>query len=284
MQNPTPKRRTSPGSSPLEYSLAVRLILTLTLGLTLSPTARATDGVAEINHTGAVQTGCFAGDTAGYPVTLDGQAGSSYRLTSDLIVPNVDTSGIRITDDPKDIGIDLNNFAIIGVGCVGSVTNCTPTSGTGFGINGAAAFLIGISVKNGSIVGMGFSGVFLQGQAEITNLRVRWNRDIGIRAGPGSIVSGNTVFENGDDGISVSLGGVIVSGNTSNNNTGDGIRAGSGCLVHQNTVRSNGGFGLRLSQDAAFRKNVIADNTAGTIFGAGINMLANSCNGTATCP
>ena len=34
---------------------------------------------------------------------------------------------------------------------------------------------------------------------------------------------------------------------------------------------------------AAYRENVINNNTAGTVTG-GVNMGANSCNGTATCP
>ncbi len=34
--------------------------------LALAGPALATDGVAEINHTCAAQTGCFSADTAGY--------------------------------------------------------------------------------------------------------------------------------------------------------------------------------------------------------------------------
>ena len=50
--------------------------------LALAGPALAVDGVVEINQTCAVQTGCFSGDTAGYPVTIT-QPGS-YRLTSNL--------------------------------------------------------------------------------------------------------------------------------------------------------------------------------------------------------
>jgi len=60
-----------------------------------------------------------AGDTAGFPVSINGSAGRSYRLTSNLIVPNENTDGILFST--SDIGIDHNNFAIIGAGCVGSV-------------------------------------------------------------------------------------------------------------------------------------------------------------------
>ncbi len=44
--------------------------------LALAGPALAVDGVLEINHTCATQTGCFSGDTAGYPVTIDGTAGA----------------------------------------------------------------------------------------------------------------------------------------------------------------------------------------------------------------
>ncbi len=68
--------------------------------LALAGPALATDGVAEINHTCATQTGCFSGDTAGYPVTI-GEAGS-YLLTSNLIVPDKNTDGIKLS--PSDVG------------------------------------------------------------------------------------------------------------------------------------------------------------------------------------
>ena len=57
---------------------AMRIFLLALIALLLLALARpalATDGVAEINHTCAAQTGCFRGDTAGYPVTIDGTAG-----------------------------------------------------------------------------------------------------------------------------------------------------------------------------------------------------------------
>ena len=44
--------------------------------------ALAVDGVVEINQTCAVNTGCFAGDTPGFPVTIT--VAGSYRLTSNL--------------------------------------------------------------------------------------------------------------------------------------------------------------------------------------------------------
>ena len=289
MLKPTPLRLFFPG------------LFTLAIVFAVPFAARATDGVVEINHTCAVQTGCFAGDSAGYPITIDGTAGGSYRLTSNLIVPDEFTSGIVVST--SDIGIDLNNFTIIRSGCEGATTDCTPTSGSGTGIDRTSSSNRGISVKNGSITGMGAYGVLLGDQAGVTGLRVRWSRVDGILVNAGSIVSGNIAYQNGSDGI-VATGGSAVSGNTvyqngalgisasfgstvSGNtvyrNDGDGISTSSGTIVQRNVVRLNGGYGLNLGSQSAYLENVITGNTTGTVNG-GVNMSSNSCNGTTTCP
>jgi len=92
----------------------MRWILPITL-LALAAPALAADGVLEINQTCATRTGCFSGDAAGFPVTIGGKAGSSYRLTGDLIVPDENTDAIVVST--SDVGIDLNNFSIIRSGC-----------------------------------------------------------------------------------------------------------------------------------------------------------------------
>ena len=298
------------------------LLVLLTLLLPLAP-ALASDGVLEINQACAVETGCFAGDTAGFPVTIT-EAGTSYRLTSRLILPDENTDGIVISTN--DVGIDLNNFAIIRSGCEGVTTDCTPASGTGSGVKATFTSILGLSVKNGSITGMGNAGVSLGSQAEVTNLRVRWNRldgiavaeastvsgntsavngGLGILAGPGSTVSGNTAFGNGISGFRTLSGATIsgntaylnqgdgiftgtgstVSGNTAYSNGGDGIQAGSGSTVLGNTVRLNTGFGLNLGSQSGYRENVITNNTAGTVNGTGLlNFLNNACDGSTVCP
>ena len=70
--------------------------------------ALATDGVLEINQACAVQTGCFAGDGPGFPVTL--AASGSYRLTSNLDFPSNTSSAIDVAN--SDISIDLNGTTI----------------------------------------------------------------------------------------------------------------------------------------------------------------------------
>jgi hypothetical protein len=273
-----------------------RFSASLVLALSILPvfSARSVDGVLEINQTCAQQTGCFVGDQPGYPVsiTLPG----SYRLTSNLVVPDENTDGIVV--NTSDVRIDLNDFSIIGAGCVGVATNCTPSSGTGSGVERTANSNRGLFVKNGSIVGMGNYGVYLGDQSEVSNLNARWNRFTGIFVGNSSIVTGSSAYQNGGTGISAanaavlsrntaylnggtgiftSFGstvsentaysnaadgisassGSIIRGNTSNDNFGNGIVALTGCTVDGNNVRGNDGYGLSLSSTTTYRNNTV---------------------------
>ena len=283
----------------------------------LSTATFASDAVLEINQACAINGGCFSGDTAGYPITIDGSAGRSYLLTSDLITPDENTTGIEV--NTPSISVDLNGFEIVRSGCEGATTDCTSKSGNGHGVHVTNSNHRGVSVKNGSITGMGQMGVLLLGiQAEAKGLRVRWNASRGISTFTGatvsdniaygnglqgifvfmgSTVSGNTSLENGNAGIYADQGSTVsgntsfsnegdgifaesgstVSGNTSSSNGGDGIFARNGCLDLHNTVRGNTGVGLNLAGDAAYRENVITGNTDGTVSG-GVNAGGNVCN------
>lgn len=270
-------------------------------GVLVAHFAYAVDGVAEINHTCAVMTGCFSGDTAGYPITLDGSAGASYRLTSNLVVPDVNTNGIQIA--APSLTIDLNGFEIVGSACVLALDMCRPGAGGGSGIVRMNEEFRGTTVKNGSITGMGFWGVRLGRQSEVRGMRVRWNAVDGIFVGHASIVSENTSYENGVHGIVAGSGSTVsnnssfgnvrdgifstlgstIEGNSVMENGEDGISALSGTHVRGNTARSNSGFGLSLSASSVYRENVLSDNGLGSVNG-GIDLLGNSCKGTATCP
>ena len=65
--------------SPLRSIPLALSALLLAWGAGIAPTAVADDGVAEINQTCATMTGCFSGDTPGWPVTIDGTAGAQLR-------------------------------------------------------------------------------------------------------------------------------------------------------------------------------------------------------------
>jgi hypothetical protein len=208
--------------------------------------AFAVDGVLEINQTCAVETGCFAGDSAGFPVEVS--ASGSYRLTSNLVVPDENTHGINLravagVSATSDVSIDLNGFAIIRSGCEGVLVSCIASSGTGNGVNRTGGSSNrSISVKNGSITGMGRTGVSIGQGGQVTNLRVRWNRLDGIFGDNYSKIEDNTVYDNGGYGIN---------------------------------------FGLATL--GACRNNTIVGNTLGTVNG-GVDAGGNVCNGSLTCP
>ena len=76
------------------------------LFLTLVTPALASDGVLEINQTCALETGCFVGDSAGFPVTIT--APGSYRLTSSL---NPTGASVILIGSSR-VQVDLNGFGL----------------------------------------------------------------------------------------------------------------------------------------------------------------------------
>ncbi len=223
----------------------------------LPQVALAIDGVRELNHTCATQTGCFPGDTAGYPVTIGGSAGRSYVLTSNLVIPDVDTTAVVIR--ANDVSLDLNHFAIVRAACVGTTTACTQ-AGSGFGVR-SDGNTHGIAVRNGSVTGMGATGVLLQGQGQshIEGLRLRWNGGDGIFSRGRATILRNLAYENGDDGIFADLAST-VSRNTTVRNGGDGIRATLGSVIANNTAFDNGGHGISGGFGATISGNVLRAN------------------------
>ena len=120
----------------------------LTVAFTL--TAQAADGVIEIN-----QAIVEANDGFPYVISEPG----SYVLTGNLTVPDENTTAILVQAD--HVTVDLNGFAIIGpVQCAaedGSVS-CSP-DGTGIGVDAFESDSVGTVVRNGTVRGMGFTGV-----------------------------------------------------------------------------------------------------------------------------
>jgi hypothetical protein len=235
---------------PLVFSIAV---------LVAAP-GRAVDGVVEIGQSCATGGGCFSGDTAGFPVTIDGSAGNSYRLTSDLVVPDENTDAITIA--APSITIDLNGFDIVRAACANDQANCGAVSGSGSGIEvDDTTTRRGCAVYNGSVTAMGQFGVLLGQQAQIRHVRARWNGLTGLGAGAGSVIAGNTAYENG----------------------GAGIACGDDCLVEGNTSRGNIGAGIVPGSGSGYVRNVVSDNAGGTFVG-GISLGGNGCDGSTICP
>lgn len=250
---------------PTPRSLVAALFLTL-----LVPTvSAASEGVLEINQTCAVQTGCFPGDGAGFPVTID-QSGS-YRLTSDLTVTVV-ADAIRIGDTatPESVTLDLGGFVLHGP-VVCAALNCTGNAGRGVFVESAGRYVI----RRGHVEGFSV-GIEAVEAADglIEDVRAMRNRFGGIRSF--HVVRKSEASWNGGDGISfahavdslaeVNAGDGFVGGSATNtrslrnlgagydgvspirgchafDNGGDGIR--SAVVVQDCQVNVNDGVGIR---------------------------------------
>src|SRR5918996_1689498 len=131
--------------------------------LALASSIWAIDGTVQINQSKANNGNVTAGDTPGFPVTIS--KSGSYRLSSNLTVPNANTTAIEITT--SDVTIDLNGFAILGP-TVCESGNCAPT-GTGIGVLSNPHSIRNNAVVNGSLSGVGSHGIHVGYAGRVEN-------------------------------------------------------------------------------------------------------------------
>jgi hypothetical protein len=263
-----------------------RIVAPLVFAGMLAPSARAIDGVREISFRCATGTGCFPGDTPGFPVTIT--ESGSYRLTSLLQAPDQDTTVISITATNANVTLDLNGFVIRGTGSYpGPPSTACTGAGAGEGVRGTGS---GVVVSNGYVIGMGSAGLRLGPNARVERLivsnccgvgiavgaaslvhetMVTRNRGTGIVASDETRVSACIAFLNGGDGItSTSNFRFSVDGCIAANNGVDGIFGGTGSLVTGNLTFGNLDDGIAL-----FGSSEVVENTAIANTGRGITVL-----------
>ena len=257
----------------------MRTMPTLMLSLVLATPAVAADGVLEINQTCALQGGCFAGDAAGFPVTIT--TTGSYRLTGNLTIPDETTTAIVVSASGSTL--DLGGFEIHGPNtCAGSPLTCTLT-GTGFGVQ-----LTGSRVRilNGAVTGVGGVGIYgpatpTTGEGHVVeDVRVSNNRFEGIRLdGDGTHVRQVTAISNGGIGVRLEGVGSVVAESVITKNALTGVLLGSLCTAQGNQIISNGQLGLwSLGTGTIFRDNSIAGNLTGAVVGGVVNAGGNVCS------
>ena len=309
------------GSGPCIRARVSMTLLLVGASLALASPADAVDGVIEINHEKALMGGVTPTDGAGYPVLIDVSGSGSYRLTSNLIVPDENTNGIEVNGYADTVTIDLNGFAILGsTSCTGTPLVCSPT-GSGDGIR-ASSFIGGVVVANGTIRGMGRDGISVSGKgARIEAVRAISNGARGIAAGSAyvvssssagyngswgisgyaGVVSNSAAYDNGSNGIHVSNS--TVQGNVTTSNGGSGLWGGqnsaqanvavsnggdgiycTNCTVIKDRMSVNTGFGLTGSWATGYGGNTIVNNVAGTVSGGCNEIGTNLCQTNTTCP
>jgi hypothetical protein len=239
----------------------------------------AVDGVIVIDQSHALAGGITPGDAAGFPVTIS-QPGS-YRLSSNLTVPDMNTTAVVITAD--GVTLDLNGFSIMGpVVCTEFPLSC-PAAGSGIGVQapsgaGGAAAPRGTKILNGSVRGMGSHGIFLQGEGtivdkvnvasnagngifvggEVTNCTATENGMLGIF---GLIVRGSIAFSNVGDGITIDASGGVAIGNVSSFNGGRGMNVPNGSVTGNSLVK-NGGVQLQAVCPSSIIGNMLVSSDA----------------------
>jgi hypothetical protein len=239
-------------------------VLGVLMTIGLSGQVRAVDGVTEINQAKALAGGVTPGDSPGFPVAILSTSGS-FRLTSNLTVPDVDTTAIILsTTFPVDVTIDLNGFSIIGpVECerVGSDTICSD-SGSGSGIK-VGTFGVSFAVANGTIRGMGRDAI----SATFSTARTR--------------IDHVTAVSNARNGFSVLL--TQITNSRAELNGQNGISAfEAGGLITGCVLQGNGNFGIESTTGIGIGGNSFYDNTAGP-FAGGLEIAPNACGAT-LCP
>lgn len=261
---------------------SISLVLLVALGIVPPFGARpsaASDGALEI-HRACVATGCFPGDWPGFPVEIT--VPGSYRLTSNLQVPDASTTGIVIP--ANDVVLDLGGFTVAGITeCGPSVPDpCTPTGG-GNGIAGAGRRT---TIVGGDVRGMGGAGIVLVGGLHrVERVHATSNGGNGIELlTAGGVVRDCTSLRNGGTGIEVAAA-AVVRGNVAAANNGAGIGGGVGGVFRDNSASGNGGTGLSLGAGSVATGNSLTDNAGAGLSGPaaagfGGNTLSGNSDGT----
>lgn len=223
-------------------------------------THAAGDGAVYINQHRALKGGVTAGDVAGFPVTIS--ESGSYRLSGNLVVPDLNTTAIQIAAD--FVTLDLNGFSIVGPGVcsvTGQITTC-PSHGSGIGIlagSDQAPFPRGVRILNGSIRGMGLTGLQLSGLgSSVEKVTVDSN------AGGGMSVEGAVIQSAATNNGSFGMIAAVVRDSIVMQNAGDGILFGTNGGVATGNISSfNGGFGIAVQLGTATGNTLFLNQAAG---------------------
>lgn len=212
--------------------ILTRCVASLIALSAITAPAYAVDGVVLINQAVALNGNVTSGDAPGFPVTIS--VSGSYRLSSNLTVPDADTTAIKVLAD--DVTIDLNGFSIVGPNVCSAGSCSSPGKG-----NGVEALTTNVKVFNGNVRGMGFRGIQLTGTLGfVEKVHAIFNGATGILVVNG-IVSLSSATSNGNDGIIA----VSVIGSFSESNGQNGIH-GTGS-VNNSVAVSNGNTGILIS-------------------------------------
>jgi hypothetical protein len=227
--------------------MLVAVLLLATAGL-----AGARDGRVQINDSVVQAAG-------GHPYFI--LASGSYVLAGDLTQPDANTHVISI--NVSHVTLDLNGFRIQGsADCDPDPSAC---SGTGSGV-GVLSSADNVTVRNGTVAGMGSSGISLSGLGSaVEGVQLYSNGSHGaILTGQGSRTVDCKSLFNGGIGL-YGTSGVILH-NTSHMNDSGGIGSGGSMVIEGNTVIDSGANGITGTY------SVVRGNTVNRSAGSGLSL------------
>lgn len=180
----------------------------------------------------------------------------SYYFTTNLVATTNIGSGITV--QVPNVTIDLNGFNLQGA------------SNSGSGISISGGFATNVTIRNGTIVGWGGSGIAAAStrMGRIENLQVLFNEANGVNVSDFWTIVGVVTRGNGNDGIE-SAHYAHVEDCLSLENGADGIRVGNRSIVKNCRIGTNSMHGLVL-----VGISVVVEGC--TIFGSGGNGILSS--------
>jgi len=229
----------------------------------LATPALAEDGVIEINHARALAGGVTPLDAPGYPVSLS--SNGSYRLTSNLTQPDVNTNVIEV--NAAGVTIDLGGFMILGpVGCSPVPVVCTPAGGSGRAV---LSLSFGqTTVRNGTIFGTA-QGLLLGESCRVEGVKLTHVSASPLSCSGGdATVRGVSVTRSG--GSAIVVAGGLVENSTARANGATGIQLNGSGTIRGCLAEGNGGSGIGMTGSSGTAA-VVADSTAS---GNGIDGIA----------
>lgn len=230
----------------------IRIMSLLLLAATLPLSAIADEGVLEINQACAEGSGCFSGDSAGFPVEINSPG--SYALTGSLDVPS-GVDGISVNAD--NVRIDLGGFVLRGpVSCTGTPPTCDDA---GFDSGVDAGAQSGVVVHGGAVIGFAGNGIDVGPNGSAFDLKTTENGSNGVgMVGPGRAYNIES-YRNEEDGFLVGDGTELRDVMALDNGR-DGIDTGNYATVSGATVRGNADRGINALSNNRIKDVIVSDN------------------------
>lgn len=197
-----------------------------------------------------------------------------YYLTGNI--ENVPATSAAILITASNVTLDMKGFAIIADGGTGAVASASAIYSSG-------ATRHSTVVRNGSIEGAWYAGVYLLGQAtsRCENLRVYQTASYGLVMGVGSHVSDCQIDGKSSSvnaaGITVSHGSVIKNCSVVRC-LGDAFQpAGGRSSILGCTATENGGLGFEMAEDTYVLTDCVSALNAGGGYDIGANCSVSRC-------